>query len=87
MDAFISLQHKSLYSVYVKVTCTTWVITMHEFCELNIPHICQFQHANMQKGKTPLHHMANKGSKECVKLLVHEYRADPEEVDIVSATG
>ena len=38
---------------------------------------------NMQKDKTPLHHTAEEGSKECMKLLVHEYSADPEEVDMV----
>ena len=39
---------------------------------------------NVQKGKTTLHHAAEKGSKECLKVLVHEFQADPEEVDIVS---
>ena len=39
---------------------------------------------NLQKGRTALHHAAEEGSKECLKVLVHEYRADPEEVDIVS---
>ena len=38
---------------------------------------------NMQKGKTGLHHAAEEGSKECLKVLVHEFQADPEEVDIV----
>ena len=37
----------------------------------------------MQKGKTALHHAAEEGSKECLKFLVHEFQADPEEVDIV----
>ena len=37
----------------------------------------------MQKGKTALHHAAEEGSKECLKVLVHEFQADPEEVDIV----
>ena len=37
----------------------------------------------MQKGKTGLHHAAEEGSKECLKVLVHEFQADPEEVDIV----
>ena len=39
---------------------------------------------NVQKGRTPLHWAAEEGSKECLKVLVHEYKADPEEVDIVS---
>ena len=39
---------------------------------------------NVQKGRTALHCAAEEGSKECLKVLVHEYRADPEEVDIVS---
>ena len=39
---------------------------------------------NVQKGRTALHWAAELGSKECLKVLVHEYRADPEEVDIVS---
>ena len=39
---------------------------------------------NMQKGRTALHHAAEEGSKECLKVLVHEFQADPEEVDIVS---
>ena len=39
---------------------------------------------NIQMGRTALHHAAEGGSKECLKVLVHEYRADPEEVDIVS---
>ena len=39
---------------------------------------------NVQKDKTALHHAAEKGSKECLKVLVHEFQADPEEVDIVS---
>ena len=39
---------------------------------------------NLQKGRTPLHHAAQEGSKECLKVLVHEYMADPEEVDMVS---
>ena len=38
---------------------------------------------NVQKDRTALHCAAEKGSKECLKVLVHEYRADPEEVDIV----
>ena len=38
---------------------------------------------NVQKGRTALHCAAEEGSKECLKVLVHEYRADPEEVDIV----
>ena len=40
----------------------------------------------MQKGKTALHHAAEEGSQECLKLLVHEFQADPEEVDIVRYT-
>ena len=36
-----------------------------------------------QKGKTALHCAAENGGKECTKLLVHEYGADPEEVDMV----
>ena len=39
---------------------------------------------NIQMGRTALHHAAEGGSKECLKVLVHEYRADPEEVDVVS---
>ena len=38
----------------------------------------------MQSGATPLRLAAEFGGKECVKLLVHEYNADPEEADIVS---
>ena len=38
---------------------------------------------NEQKGRNALHCAAEQGSKECLKLLVHEYRADPEEVDMV----
>ena len=43
---------------------------------------CVFFH--MQRGRTALHHAAVQGSKECLKLLVHEFTADPEEVDSVS---
>lgn len=39
---------------------------------------------NGQNGRTALNHAAKKGSKECLKVLVHEFQADPEEVDIVS---
>ena len=39
---------------------------------------------NMQQGRTALHHAAVQGSKECLKVLVHEFQADPEEVDMVS---
>ena len=39
----------------------------------------------MQTGATPLILAADQGSKECLKLLVHEYNADPEEVDLVSS--
>ena len=39
---------------------------------------------NMQQGRTALHHAAEEGSKECLKILVHEFQADPEEVDMVS---
>ena len=38
----------------------------------------------LQEGRTPLSLAAEMGSKECVKLLVHECSADPEEVDTVS---
>ena len=39
---------------------------------------------NMQRGRTALHHAAVQGSKECCKLLVHEFTADPEEMESVS---
>ena len=39
---------------------------------------------NMQRGRSALHYAAVQGSKECLKLLVHEFTADPEEVDSVS---
>ena len=39
---------------------------------------------SMQRGRTAIHHAADKGSKECLKLLVYEFTADPEEVDSVS---
>ena len=38
---------------------------------------------NLQRGRTALHHAAVQGSKECLKLLVYELTADPEEVDSV----
>ena len=38
----------------------------------------------IQAGATALNYAAGMGQKECLKLLVHEYNADPEEVDIVS---
>ena len=37
----------------------------------------------MQRDRTALHHAAVQGSKECLKLLVHKFTADPEEVDSV----
>ena len=39
---------------------------------------------NVQKGKTALSIATLKGNKECLKVLVHEFKADPEEVDMVS---
>ena len=38
----------------------------------------------MQRGRTALYYAAVRVSKECLKLLVHEFTADPEEVDSVS---
>ena len=38
----------------------------------------------MQRGRTALHYTAVQRSEECLKLLVHEFTADPEEVDSVS---
>ena len=37
----------------------------------------------MQRGRTALYYAAVRVSKECLKLLVHEFTADPEEVDSV----
>ena len=45
---------------------------------------CTVCTSTMQAGATPLRLAAEFDGKECVKLLVHEYNADPEEVDIVS---
>ena len=39
---------------------------------------------NLQRDRTALHYAAVQGSKECLKLLVHEFTADPEEADSVS---
>ena len=53
-------------------------------CPVEFDEVRMYVALNLQKGRTALHHAAQEGSKECLKVLVHEYRADPEEVDMVS---
>ena len=37
-----------------------------------------------QTGKTPLHYAASNGHCDCMKLLVHQYKFDPDKADSVS---
>ena len=88
-----------LYVVDDVVVCGgyihTYIWTCVPICD-NIAHLLQLLQdgrlvqlfycvfPNLQRGRTALHHATAQGSKEYCKLLVHEFTADPEEVESVS---